>query len=89
MKPCTDEELKAMRDAVYPVTVPETRQTRESWESIKHNWRRDEAWLTDHDVKLDIEPDYRVAGWETPTIVAALKRIIRDVYDTDEEAGRG
>lgn len=45
-----------------------------------------EAWLSDRDVRLDIDGDYRLAGWETPTIVADLKRIIRDAYDADEEA---
>lgn len=58
MKPCTDEELKAMRDAVYPVTRPETRQSNETWEAIKHNWRKDEAWLTDQYNKLK--------AWERP-----------------------
>ena len=49
MKPqknVTDEQLREMRNAVYPVTSAATIQTLESWEHVKPNWMRDVEWLT-------------------------------------------
>lgn len=52
-RPATDEELRAMRDAVYPMNEnPASRQTNESWEHVKSHWRKDEAWLTEQYWKL-------------------------------------
>lgn len=51
-RPATDEELRAMRDAVYPASSAAAIQTNESWEHVKENWRRDQAWLTEQYWKL-------------------------------------
>lgn len=50
--PVSDEELRQMRDAVYPVTRPQTVQSDETWEAIKHHWRRDAEWLVEQYEKL-------------------------------------
>lgn len=52
LKPCSDAELRAMRDAIYPPTSTENVQTTETWEQVKSHWRKDEAWLTEQYGKL-------------------------------------
>lgn len=48
----TDAQLRMMRDAIFPATLPETRQTEESWEHVKAHWRADEEWLTQEFFKV-------------------------------------
>ena len=43
--PCTDAELRKMRDTIYPAHGPNQVQSDESWNCVKHKWRADEAWL--------------------------------------------
>lgn len=48
----TDDELRAMRNAIYPSRNADSHQTDESWEHVKANWRADEEWLTEQYWKL-------------------------------------
>lgn len=50
--PASDEELRQMRDAIYPATSEKTIQTDESWEQVKAAWRRDAEWLREQYEKL-------------------------------------
>lgn len=51
-RPVTDEELRKMRDAVYPATSEKTIQTDEAWEQVKGKWRADAEWLREQYDKL-------------------------------------
>lgn len=53
MKPCTDKELRNMRDAVYP-QIPGFPQTDERWLMVRDAWRKDEVWLTDQYKNLKV-----------------------------------
>lgn len=41
LRPVTDEELRAMRNAVYPAQQPDQVQTDAAWELVKGYWRWD------------------------------------------------
>ena len=45
--PCSDQELRKMRDAIYPANTPNQIQCDASWEQVKPAWRAWEAWLVD------------------------------------------
>jgi hypothetical protein len=45
-KPCTDEELRKMRNAIYPANNQNQVQSDASWEAVKQKWRADSQWLT-------------------------------------------
>lgn len=47
MRNITDNELRKMRDAVYPAQTPQQVQSDEIWERVKVSWQRDVEWLTD------------------------------------------
>lgn len=47
LRPVTDEELRAMRNVIYPAQQADQVQTDAAWELVKGYWRRDVVWLTD------------------------------------------
>jgi hypothetical protein len=52
MTPCSDIQLRAMRDAIYQCTCKD-------WDAIEKFWRADEKWLTEqYNKKRAVSPRF-------------------------------
>lgn len=44
-KDISDDDLRKMRDAIYPAQCPNQIQSDAAWELVKPNWKRSVEWL--------------------------------------------